>query len=197
MRFKVSDDYPIRAYLCEDELFIPITANCIDFSIGGMFVELEDPKAGCLEYLMKKDKIIAMNDLDEEQTAKLTSFKILSQPELGFKEAREAKKKAEKDLGEYTDSIKMTTDFISSLKKGDIIKLFFILSEFSRFEEDEEELLSPENRTITCDATINNKIIGYKSGKNQFALNFSEIDGMTREIIYRYGLRTGEDSNQK
>tara|TARA_B100000959_G_C14920173_1_gene599143 strand:+ start:241 stop:1407 length:1167 start_codon:yes stop_codon:yes gene_type:complete len=190
IRFKVSGDYPIRVYLLVDKLDIPVAANCIDFSGGGVFIELEDAKAGCLDYLMKKDKIITEKEFDAEQVKKLNFYKILSQPELEFGEAREAKKKVEHHLGEYTDSIEMANDFISSLKKDDTVKLFFILPELPLMEEAKEELLSLDNRTIMCDALVGKTTGDEESEKQQLTLQFLEIDDMVRDTIHQYGLES-------
>lgn len=190
IRFKVSGDYPMRVYLLVDKLDIPVAANCIDFSGGGVFIELEDAKTGCLDYLMKKDKIITEKELNAEQVKKLTFYKILSQPELEFGEAREAKKKAKDHLGEYTDSIEMANDFISSLKKNDTVKLFFILPELPLMEETKEELLSIDNRTIMCDAVVSKTTGEEDSEKHQLTLQFLEIDDMVRDTIHQYGLES-------
>lgn len=157
IRFKISSDYPMRVYLLSDKIDIPVAANCIDFSGGGMFVELEDPKEGWLDYLIKKDTIISEKHYDEEQAEKLTYYKTLSQPELEFRKIREAKKKAEHHLKEWTGSIEMAKDFISYLKKDDKVQLFFVLPELPMLEEANEELLSPDNRTVMCEAAINTK----------------------------------------
>ncbi len=190
IRFKVSSDYPIRVYLLVDKLDIPVAADCIDYSGGGMFVQLEDAKTGCLDYQMKKDKIVTEKELDVEQAGKLSLIKILAQPELEFAEGRQAKKKAEQHLGDYTDSIEMAKAFISSLKKNDTVKLFFIMPEMPMLEEAKEELLSLDNRTIVCDALISNKTVDEKFSKHRLILQFSEIDDMVRDTIHQYGLES-------
>ncbi len=192
VRFEVAPNYPIRVYLFSDteKLDAPVAADCIDLSGGGMFIELMDAKAGCMEYLMKRDKTISENILSKEQAEKLSLIKILSQPELEFGEARKAKEKLEQHLSEWAGSIERAEKFISSLEKDNVVKLFFVLPELQMLEEAKEELLSIDNRTIMCDALISKKTMDEKSGKYRLALNFLEIDAMVREIIYQYGLES-------
>ena len=190
IRFKASSDFPIRVYLLSTKLDIPVAANCLDFSGGGILIEVEELKVGCLEYIIKKDKIISEKNLDEAQAEKLTFYKILSQPDLGFKEFRETKKQKEKHLKDWTGSIDMAKDFISSIKKDDTIQLFFVLPELPMLEEAKEELLSLDNRTIACDATVNTKTMDGESGKYQLSMNFLDIDNLTRDTLYQYGLES-------
>ncbi len=188
IRFKVSPDYPIRVYLLPDNVDIPVAADCVNFSGGGMLIDLDDVKTGCLEFLMKKDAIITENELNDAQAKKLSLTKILSQPELEFGKIREAKKKVEHHLEEYIGSIEMAKEFISTIKKNDVIKLFFILPKLPLLGEAKEELLSLDNRTIVCDAIVNNITKDGESGKCQLTMQFLKIDDITRDIIYQYGL---------
>lgn len=190
IRFEVPPDYSIRVYLLPDKLDIPVAANCIDFSSGGMLIELENAKTGCLDYLMKRDKVVTMNDLDKKQAGRLTLFEVLSQPELGFGEARKTKEKVEPNLTEHYSSIKKSNDFISSIKKDDKVKLFFVLPELEMMEESGEEPIPADNRTIMCNAVVNNKTVDEKTAVYRVALNFLDIDNTALDIIHQYGLET-------
>lgn len=192
VRFEVTPNYPIRVYLFSEteKLGFPIAADCIDFSGGGIFIELRDAKAGCMEYLIKRDKTISESNLGKKQAEKLSFYKVLSQPELEFDEAGKAKEKLEQHLSEWTDSIEIAKKFISSLEKDNVVKLFFVLPELHMLDEAKKDLLSIDNRTIMCDAVISIKTVGGKPEKHRLALNFLEIDDMVREIIYQYGLES-------
>ncbi len=192
IRFEVAPNYPMRVYIFNgtERLDFPIAADCLNFSEAGMFLELRDVKTGCIEYLIKKGKIISKDHLNEEQAEKLSFYKILSQPELELSEARKAKKKEEQHLNEWIDSIEMAKEFISSLEKEDVVKVFFILPELPMLEDAKEELLSIDNRTIMCEALINKKTTDEKSEKRQLSLEFLEVDTLVRDTIYQYGLES-------
>ncbi len=50
--------------------------------------------------------------------------------------------------------------------------------------------LTADDRTILCDAVINNKTVEEKLSKYQISLHFLDIDNATRDIIHSYGMES-------
>lgn len=186
VRFNVPSEYPVRIYILADKVDIPIACSCVNFSRGGLFMDMEDAQTGCLEYIIKKERYVAEKELDDEKADKLSLYVILTQPHVDVEIELNSAQRSEY-LTDWSASLEMAREHISSLKRDDIIKLLFVLPELPLLAEGKEELLSLENRIITCKGMINTIGKG-EFDKDHISLHFTEIEPVSKDTLYQYGL---------